>query len=199
MSAVVADVQGSAPEVGGPCRPGTKGCICGTLSALYERGELVLRAGRVHRRALARKLGATRRWADSPSRAGRRSKAPARCIAHFDRQLKEGCICGTLSALHERGELVLRAGKVERRALARKLGVTRSLLDSPSPGTALKAACPVHRAFRPAAEGARLREAVGRGPPGAPRVPGAVQGIRHLADDHTWEVEPQCGAARVRT
>ena len=134
VSAVVADGQGSAREAGGPCRPGTKGCICGSLSALYERGELVLWAGRVQRRALARKLGETMSWAASTSEPRRRSKAPARCILRFDRLLNEGCICGTLSALHERGELVLRAGKVDRRALARKLGVTSWWADSPAPG-----------------------------------------------------------------
>ena len=88
MSAVVADAQGSAREAGGACRPGTKGCICGTLSALYERGELALWAGRVRRSALARKLGATR-WSATPTAAGRRSKAPGRCVVRFDRLLKE--------------------------------------------------------------------------------------------------------------
>ena len=88
MSAVVADAEGSAREAGGACRPGTKGCICGTLSALYERGELALRAGRVQRSALARKFGATR-WSAKLTAAGRRSKAPGRCVVRFDRLLKE--------------------------------------------------------------------------------------------------------------
>ena len=88
MSAVIADAEGSAPEAGGVCRPGTKGCICGTLSALYERGELVLFAGRVDRSALARRVGATksRSVCNTP---GRRSKAPGRCVVRFDRLLKE--------------------------------------------------------------------------------------------------------------
>ena len=88
MSAVVADAEGSAREAGGACRPGTKGCICGTLSALYERGELALRVGRVHRHALVRQLGATRFPARSTI-AGPRSKAPGRCVVRFDRLLKE--------------------------------------------------------------------------------------------------------------
>ena len=88
MSAVVADAEGSVREAGGACRPGTKGCICGTLSALYERGELVLRAGKVQRSVLARKLGATR-WSANPTAAPRRSKAPGRCVVRFDRLLKE--------------------------------------------------------------------------------------------------------------
>ena len=88
MSAVVADVEGSAREAGGPCTLGTKGCICGTLSTLYERGELALRVGRVQRNALSRKLGATR-WSGNPTAAERRSKAPGRCVVHFDRLLKE--------------------------------------------------------------------------------------------------------------
>ena len=83
-----ADAQGSGPEAGGACPPGTKGCICGTLSALYERGELALWAGRVDRSALARKLGATR-WSRLSTQAGRRSKAPGRCVVRFDRLLKE--------------------------------------------------------------------------------------------------------------
>ena len=88
MSAVVADAEGSVREAGGACRPGTKGCICGTLSALYERGELVLRAGKVQRSVLARKLGATR-WSANPTAAPRCSKAPGRCVVRFDRLLKE--------------------------------------------------------------------------------------------------------------
>ena len=88
MSAVVADAEGSVREAGGACRPGTKGCICGTLSALYERGELVLRAGKVQRSVLARKLGATR-WSANLTAAPRRSKAPGRCVVRFDRLLKE--------------------------------------------------------------------------------------------------------------
>ena len=88
MSAVVADAQGSASEAGGACTPGTKGCICGTLAVWYERGELDLWAGRVDRSALARKLGATR-CSRLSTQAGRRSKAPGRCIVRFDRRLKE--------------------------------------------------------------------------------------------------------------
>ena len=88
MSAVVADAEGSASEAGGVCRPGTKGCICATLSALYERGELALRAGKVQRTVLARKLGATR-WSTNPVAAERCSKAPGWCVVRFDRLLKE--------------------------------------------------------------------------------------------------------------
>ena len=39
------------------------------------------------------------------------------------------CICETLAALHARGELTLRAGKVQRKALARTLCVTRRSID----------------------------------------------------------------------
>ena len=55
---------------------------------MYERGELVLPAGRVQRRTLARKLGATKSWATSTA-PGRRSKPPGRCIVRFDRLLRE--------------------------------------------------------------------------------------------------------------
>ena len=88
MSAVVADAEGSAPEAGGACTPGTKGCICGTLAAWYERGELDLWAGRVNQGALGRKLGATR-WSGRPTLPRRRSKAPGRCVVRFDQLLKE--------------------------------------------------------------------------------------------------------------
>ena len=88
MSAVVADAEVSAPEAGGACTPGTKGCICGTLAAWYERGELDLWAGRVNQGALGRKLGATR-WSGRPTLPRRRSKAPGRCVVRFDQLLKE--------------------------------------------------------------------------------------------------------------
>ena len=83
-----ADAQGSGPEAGGPCPSGTKRCICGTLSALYERGELALWVGRVDRSALARNLGATR-FSRVSTQAVRRSKAPGRCVVLFDRLLGE--------------------------------------------------------------------------------------------------------------
>ena len=82
------DGQDLTGEAGGVCRLGTKKCVCGSLLALYEAGELRLRAGKVHRRALSKKLGMPIRslgeavWA-CPSRA------PARCILRFDRFLKE--------------------------------------------------------------------------------------------------------------
>ena len=75
-------------QVHATCAPGTKGCICDTLAVFYERGELTLRAGRVQRRALAEKLGVTRR---SVERAVTETsaRAPGRCIVRFDRFLKE--------------------------------------------------------------------------------------------------------------
>ena len=83
-----ADAQGSGPEAGGTCPPGTKGCICGMLAALYEREELPLRAGKVQRTALAQKLGVSTSWVTCAlSRTS--SKAPGRCIVRFDRLLKE--------------------------------------------------------------------------------------------------------------
>ena len=42
-------------QVPAACKPGTKRCICETLAALYARGELTLRAGKVQRRALAQR------------------------------------------------------------------------------------------------------------------------------------------------
>ena len=63
----------------------------------------------------------------------------------------------------------------------------------------LEGAWSVRRAFRPTIEGAGPWEAVDRASSGYARVPGAVQGIGHLADDQSREVEPQRGAARVRT
>ena len=94
LDALIREKQAEVDEVqrrgvaGGVCVPGTKGCICGTLAVWYERGELDLWAGRVHRDALARKLGATR-WSGCPTQAGRRSKAPGRCILRFDHVLME--------------------------------------------------------------------------------------------------------------
>ena len=94
LDALIREKQAEVDEVqrrgvaGGPCLPGTKGCICGTLAVWYERGELDLWAGRVHRDALARKLGTTR-WSGCPTQAGRRSKAPGRCVVRFDHLLKE--------------------------------------------------------------------------------------------------------------
>ena len=86
MSAVVAD--GSAREAGGACPPGTKGCICGMLAALYEREELRLHAGKVQRSGLAQKLGVS---GDSVQNAVSKgsSRVPGRCIVRFDRVLKE--------------------------------------------------------------------------------------------------------------
>ena len=70
------------------CAPDTRRCICETLSAFYERRELTLRAGKVQRKALAEKLGAT---GPSIRKAVARldSGAPGRCIARFNQFLKE--------------------------------------------------------------------------------------------------------------
>ena len=70
------------------CPPGTKRCICETLTVLYERGELTLRAGKVQRRSLADKLGVTRRSVEKAV-SRRDSGAPGRCILRFDQFLKE--------------------------------------------------------------------------------------------------------------
>ena len=94
LAALIREKQAEVDEVqrrgveGGVCISGTKGCICATLTALYERDELRLLDGRVHRGALARKLGAARFQAKSTI-AGRRSKVPGRCVVRFDRFLKE--------------------------------------------------------------------------------------------------------------
>ena len=70
------------------CMPGTKKCICEKLARLHERGELMLRAGKVQRKALAEELGVTKCWiAKAVTR--RRSGPPGRCIARFDQMLKE--------------------------------------------------------------------------------------------------------------
>ena len=75
-------------EAPAACRPGTKRCICETLATLHARGELTLRAGKVQRKALAEKLGMTKRSVDKAV-SRRRSGAPGRCIARFDQVLKE--------------------------------------------------------------------------------------------------------------
>ena len=52
------------------------------------------------------------------------SEAPAACRPGAKR-----CICETLATLHARGELTVRAGKVQRKALAEELGVTKRSID----------------------------------------------------------------------
>ena len=94
LAAVIRKKQAEVDEVrrrgvaGGPCMPGTKGCICGTLAIWYERGELDLNAGKVNRAALARKFGEMR-WSGCTNQPSRRSKAPGRCVVRFDHLLKE--------------------------------------------------------------------------------------------------------------
>ena len=78
-------VESQAPAA---CRLGTKRCICDTLAALYARGKLTLRAGKVQRKALAEELGVTKRSVDKAV-TRRRSRAPGRCIARFDQFLNE--------------------------------------------------------------------------------------------------------------
>ena len=84
MLAQSSRVESQAPA----CKPGAKRCICETLSALYERRELTLRAGKVQRRALAEELGVTR-WSLEKALTKRGSGAPGQCIARFDQFLKE--------------------------------------------------------------------------------------------------------------
>ena len=84
MLAQSSRVESQAPA----CKPGAKRCICETLSALYERRELTLRAGKVQRRVLAQELGVTRRSVEkAATRLG--AGAPGQCIASFDQFLKE--------------------------------------------------------------------------------------------------------------
>ena len=79
------NVEHQAPDA---CSPGTKRCICGTLARLHAREELTLRAGKVQRKALAERLGVTKRSIDKAV-TRRSSRAPGRCIARFDQFLKE--------------------------------------------------------------------------------------------------------------
>ena len=137
LDALIRKKQATVDEVhrrgvaGGVCMPGTKGCICRTLAVWYERGELDLKAGRVNRVALARKLAPTR-WSGTPTQAGRRWKAPGRCVVRFDRLLKEEgrgrvwterlpLIRAYLDRCMESGTLPMsRRGKLNRRAVLRE-------------------------------------------------------------------------------
>ena len=155
LDALIREKQAEVDELqrrgvaGGACIPGTKGCICGTLAVWYERGELALRAGRVHRTALARKLGATR-WSGCPTQAGRRSKAPGRCVVRFDHLLKEQgrgrlwderlpAIRAYLERCKESATLPINgSGRVDRTAVLREFapdrkgGVGTILLENPA-------------------------------------------------------------------
>lgn len=85
---VLAQTSTADSQAPATCSPGTKRCICAKLSALHERGELTLRAGKVQRRALAAELGISR-TSIGKAVTRRHVGAPGRCIARFDEFLKE--------------------------------------------------------------------------------------------------------------
>ena len=85
MLAQSSSAENQAPAA---CRAGTKRCICETLATLHARGELTLRAGKVQRRALAERLGVSKRSIEKAV-TRRRLRAPGRCVSGFDKFLKE--------------------------------------------------------------------------------------------------------------
>ena len=135
-----------AKHIEGACQPGTRNCICETLSRLYKSGNLKLFRGRVSSARLAEALGSHITRFQRATRH-RPDTAPGRCIRNFDSVLesfghgtvwteKIPTIRETLDELARTGALPVNAqGDLNRQAILRPSGLRKGTSHNPQSRT----------------------------------------------------------------